>query len=108
MILSLVIISYVEIFCMLLEVGPLKITLKLSPLFYWLRCLEHGLELWLYHFSLSSSSHFICKMVAGKAVDSPEVRKDVQPEMSLPNKIAHIHFRMTQVLIRLTIQTSTP
>lgn len=40
-------------------------------------------------------------------MDSPKVRKDeVQPGISIPNEIAHVHFRMTQAPIRLTLQAS--
>lgn len=47
-------------------------------------------------FPLSSSTHFLCKMVVEKAADSPGVRKDVPSEMRVPGKIVHTYAGMTQ------------
>lgn len=47
-------------------------------------------------FPLSSSTHFLCKMVVEKAADSPGGKKDVQSEMRVPREIVHTYARMTQ------------
>lgn len=41
-------------------------------------------------------SHFICKIIVGKTVGCPRVRKDIQTTMNVPSNISHIHSRMTQ------------
>ena len=91
-----IILYYVEIFCMLLELVPLKShqNCLLSSIGLDVQNLAQSGSYTLS--SLSSSSHFICKLVVGKALDSPAVRMVVQPEMSVPSKIVHTHSSMTQ------------
>lgn len=73
---SPVIILSVKIFYMILELSSLKTTSELSILFYWLISPEHG-QSGSCTISLLFSSSYFSKMLVGKAVDSPRVRKDI-------------------------------
>lgn len=95
-ILSLVIISNVEIFYFACCWNLVPLKSELSILFYWLRCPEHGPAWWLYHFPSVLLFTFHLQDASFKAVVVTGVRKDVQHEMSIPSNISHTHSRMTR------------